>query len=160
MQFYNCNKFLNFKTQLNVFFSVSIANLVDLFLINIITRINVSLSVSAEAAVEAQCQVFLQVFLQHLFFFQSVTFNCPRSSLHCGGYRIPMSYKSLPESSCSNVQLIRTVHSAVLRHMFLGILVQPCSHVGSKPWHQLSSGPYLFSFHRNVQDSAHCIKKI
>ena len=63
---------------------------------------------------------------------------------------IPMSYKSSIESSCSTVQLIRTVHPAVLRHMLLGILVQPCSLVGYKPWHQSSSGPYILHFHRNV----------
>ena len=73
---------------------------------------------------------------EHLFFFPSVTFTCPRNSLHCFGYCIPMSYKSSLKSSCSNVQLIHTVHSAVLRHMLHGILVQPCSHVGSETWHQ------------------------
>ena len=120
-------------------------------------RINVRFSVPAEAVVEAQRHVSLQVFLQHLFFFPSVTFTCPRSSLHCGGYCIPMSYKSSLKISCSNVQLTRTVHSAVLRHMLLGILVQPCSQVGYEPWHQSSSGPYIFHLHRNVQDSAHLL---
>ena len=53
----------------------------------------------------------------------------------------PMSYKSSLEISCSNVLPICTVDPAVLRHMLLGILVQPCSHVGSKPWHQSSDQP-------------------
>ena len=119
-------------------------------------RVNVRFSVSAEAVVEAQRHVSLQVFLQHLFFSRSVTFTCPRS----GGYCIPMRHKNSLKSSCSNVQLIRTVHSAVLRNMFLGIFVQSCSHVDSKPWHQSSSGPYLFRFLRNIQDFAHSFKKI
>ena len=76
-------------------------------------RINVSFSVSAEAVVKAQRHVSLQVFLQHLFSFSAVTFTCPRRPLHGGGYCSPMSYKSSLESSCFNVQLIRTVHSAV-----------------------------------------------
>ena len=66
---------------------------------------------------EAQRHVSL---LQHLFFFPSVTFTCFRSSLHGGGHCIPMGYKSSFKSSCSDVQLISTVNSAVLRHMFLG----------------------------------------
>ena len=123
-------------------------------------RINVSLSVSAEAVVEAQRHVSLQVFLQHFFSFSPITFTCPRRPFHCVGHCIPMSYISSLESSCSIVQLILTVLSAVLRHMLLGILVQPCSHGGSKPWHQSSTGPYLFHFQRNVQDFARCLKKI
>ena len=59
-----------------------------------------------------------------------ITFTCHSRPLHCGGYCIPMNYKSSLESSCSNIQLIRTVHFAVLRHMLLGIFIQPCSHVG------------------------------
>ena len=108
---------------------------------------------------EAQRLVPLQVFNQHLFSLSPVTFTCPRRPLHCGGYRIPMSYKNSLESSCSNVQLIRTVHSAVFRHMLLGIFIQPCSHVGSEPWHQSCPGRYLFHFYRNVQDFARCLKR-
>ena len=94
---------------------------------------------------EAQRHISLQVFLQHLFFFPCVTFTSPRSSFHWGGYCNPMSYKSLLKSSCSNDQLIRTVHSAVLRPMFLGILLQPCSHVGSKLLHQSSLAHTFFT---------------
>ena len=94
---------------------------------------------------EAQRHVSLQVFLQHLFFLPSVTFTRSRSSFYCGGHCIPMSYKSSLKSSCSNVQLIRTIHFAVLRHMLLSILVQPCSHIVSKTWHQSSCGPYIFT---------------
>ena len=107
---------------------------------------------------ETQRHVSLQIILQRLFFLPSITFTHPGDSLYGGGHCIPMSYKSSLESPCSNVQLIRTVHSAVLRHMLLGIFLQPRSHVGSKPWHQSSSCPYLFHFHRNVQNLAHCLK--
>ena len=107
-------------------------------------------SVSAEAIVKAQRHVSLQIFLQHLFFLPSIRFTCPGISLHSVGHCIPMSHESSLESSCSNVQLISTVHSAVLRHMLFGIFVQPCSYVSSEPWHQSSSRPYLFHFHRNV----------
>ena len=122
--------------------------------------INDRFSVPAEAVMEAQRHVTLQIFLQHLFFLPYITFTRPGSSLHCGGHCIPMCYKSSLESSFPNVQLIRTVHSAVLRHMLLSTIIQPCSHVGSKPWHQTSSGSYLFHFDRSVQDFAHCLKKI
>ena len=77
---------------------------------------------------EAQRHVSLQVFLQHLFSFSPVICTFPRRPLH----------KSLLESSCSNVQLIRTEHSAAMRHMLLGIFLQPCSHVDSEPWHGIS----------------------
>ena len=75
----------------------------------------------------------------------SITFNCPGKSLYSGGHCIPMSHESSLENSCPNAQLIHTVHSAVLRHMLLGILIQPGSHVGSKPWHQSSPSPISFS---------------
>ena len=109
---------------------------------------------------ETQRHVSLQIFLQHLFFFLSTTFPCPGNSLHRGGHCISMSHESSLKSSCPNVQLIPSIHSAVLRHMLFCILFQPCSHVGSKPWHQSSSCPYLFHFHRNVQNLARCLKKI
>ena len=107
-------------------------------------------SVSAEAVAETQRHVSLQIFLQHLFFLLSTTFTRPGNSLYSGGHCIPISHESSLESSCSNVQLIFTVHSAVLRRMLLSIFVQPCSHVSSEPWHQSSSCPYLLHFHRNV----------
>ena len=44
------------------------------------------------------------------------------------------------------VHLIQTVHSALLRHMLFGILVRPCSLVGSEPWHQPSSSPYFLTY--------------
>ena len=88
---------------------------------------------------ETQRHVSLQIILQHLLFLPSIKFTHPGDSLYGGGHCIPMSYKSSLESPCSNVQLIRTVHSAVLRHMLLGIFLQPRSHVDSKPWHQSSS---------------------
>ena len=93
---------------------------------------------------ETQRHVSLQIFLQHLFFLFSTTFTCPGNSLHRGGHCISMSHESSLESCCPNVQLIPTVHSVVLQHVLFGIFVQPCSHVGSKPWHQSSSCPYLF----------------
>ena len=97
--------------------------------------VNVRFSVPVEAVLETQRHISLQIFLQHLFFLPSITFTHPGDSLYGGGHCIPMSHKSSLEGSCSNVQLIRTVHSAMLRHMLLGIFVQPCSHVGSKPRH-------------------------
>ena len=51
-------------------------------------------------------------------------FTHPGDALYGSVHCIPMSYESSLESSCSNVQLIRTVHSAVLRHMLLSIFVQ------------------------------------
>ena len=39
-------------------------------------------------------------------------------------------------------------------------MFSPGSHVFSEPSHQSSSGPYFLCFHRNVQDLAHCFKKI
>ena len=87
-----------------------------------------------EAIVKAQRHVSLQIFLQHLFFLPSIMFTCPRNSLYGGGHCIPMSHESSLENSCPNVQLIHTVHSAVLRHMLLGILVQPCSHGRRSSW--------------------------
>ena len=95
---------------------------------------------------ETQRHVSLQIFLQHLFLLLSTMFTRPGNSFYSGGHCIQMSHESLLESSCSNVQLISTVHSAVLRHMLLGIFVQPCSLVSSEPWHQSSSCPYLFHF--------------
>ena len=95
--------------------------------------------------------ISLQVFLQHFFSFSPVTKICFRLPLYCGCYCIPMRYKSSFESYSSYVHLIRTVRSAVLPHMLLGILLQPCSHVGSEPWHQSSSGPYCLHFNRTVQ---------
>ena len=95
---------------------------------------------------EAKSHVSLQVFLHHFCSFSPVTLTCSENSFHYGNHCILMSYESSLESSCSHVQLIRTVHSDVLRHMLLGILVQPYSHVGSKPWHQSYSGPYLLHF--------------
>ena len=74
----------------------------------------------------------------------------PGNSFHGGGHCIPMGHESSLESSCPNVQLIFTVHSAMFRHMLFRILVQPCSHVSSEPWHQSFSCPYLLHFHRNV----------
>ena len=62
-----------------------------------------------------QRHVSLQIFLQHLFLLLSTTFTRPVSSLYSGGHCIPMSHGGSLESSCSNVQLIFTVHSAVLR---------------------------------------------
>ena len=64
-----------------------------------------------------------------------------------------MSYENSHESSWSNVQLI---HSAVLRHMLVGILGQACGHAGSKPWHQSTSGPdllHLADFNPNIMIS-------
>ena len=108
-----------------------------------------SFPVSAEAV----------VFLQNLFSLSSIAIICSRCSLHCGSHCNLMRYKSSFENFQVYVHLIRIVHFAVLRHMLLGILVQPCSHVGSKPWYQSSSCPYLFHFHRNVQNLAHCRKR-
>ena len=94
---------------------------------------------------EAQRHIYLQVCLQHFFSFSPVTTIRSRRSLHCGCYCIPMPYKSLFENSRSCFHQIRIVHYAVLRHMLLGILLQPCSQVGSEPGHQLSSGPDFFT---------------
>ena len=68
---------------------------------------------------EAQRHISLQVFLQHLFFFSSVALTCSGRFFHCGSHCIPMSYENSLESVCSSVQLIRTVHSAVLDICFL-----------------------------------------
>ena len=105
--------------------------------------------------------IFFQVFLQHFFSFSPVTTTRSCRSLYCDCYCIPMSYKkSSFESSQSYFHLIQTVHSALLRHMLLGILIQPSSHVGSELGHQSSSGAYFLHFHRNVQNFARCLKKI
>ena len=82
---------------------------------------------------ETQRHVSLQIFNQHLFLLLSTTFTRPGNSLYSGGHCIPMSHGGSLESSCSNVQLIFTVHSAVLRRMLLSIFAQPCSHVSSEP---------------------------
>ena len=83
-----------------------------------------------------------------------------RANMTAWLYEHARKHMSKHSRMCSAYQLIRTAHSAVLRHMLPSMLIQPCSHVGSKPWHQSSSGPYVFHFHRNVQDFAHCFKKI
>ena len=48
---------------------------------------------------------------------------------HCGSYCIPMGRKSSLGSFQSYVHLVRTVHSAVFRHMLFGRLIQPGSQV-------------------------------
>ena len=107
-------------------------------------------SVSTEAVVETQRHVSLQIFFQHLCLLISTTLARPGNSFHSGGHCIPMGHESSLESSCPNVQLIFTVHSAMLRHMLFRILVQPWSQVSSEPWHQSFSCPYLLHFHWNV----------
>ena len=102
---------------------------------------------------------FVSLFLQKRPWRHNVTFFS-RSSFNISSFSLPphslvldvlfTAVVTAVESSCSNVQLIRTVHSAVFRHMFLGGFVQTCSHVCSEPWHQLSSGQYFLHFHRNV----------
>ena len=91
--------------------------------------------------------------------FLSVTTIRSRRSLYCGCFFIPLRYKSTFGSSRSSVHLKRTAHSAVLRHMLLGILVQPSNHIGSEPWHQSQSSPFFRHFHRHVQDFTLVSKK-